>query len=110
MTTDKREIDAMLQVQHFFSAGWYCKLSWLPKGVPCAKHTHSFSHDSVLVIGTVELEVDGDKRTLTGPCIVRVEAGKAHVVTPRTDALWGCVHETDEADPERIDHVLTEGN
>lgn len=108
MITDKKALDALLQVQHHFAAGMYCKLSWLERGRPVAKHKHSFDHDSVLVIGKVELDVDGHRSVIEGPVIVPIRANRAHTVTPLTDALWACVHETDETDPEKIDHVLME--
>ena len=91
---------------HHFSSGVYAKETRIPKGRVLVQHKHHYDHLSILASGTVELEVDGERQTITGPACLTIEAHKHHGVKALTDAVWFCIHATDISDPEQVDKVL----
>ena len=106
MITDKNEIGKALKVEHFFCEGLYTKRMEIPAGLQVGKHVHDFTHHSQLAKGSVLLDVDGTVTEHTAPAYLIVEAGKRHVITAITDAVWFCTHVTDETDPDKIDESL----
>jgi quercetin dioxygenase-like cupin family protein len=90
--------------------GMYAKELRIPAGFSLISHSHVYDHLSVLASGTV-LWTSGDLpvRTLRGPCAVTVEAGVEHALHAVTDAVWYCIHPTDETDPAKVDAVILEG-
>lgn len=92
---------------HWVSEEVYSKRTVIPAGVRLTQHVHPYDHASALVSGTVVLEVDGAEETFTGPAMLMVKAGRQHSVTAVTEAVWHCIHITDETDPEKVDEVLT---
>lgn len=95
-----------VQVDHVFLPGQYTKVCRIPSGLKLTQHSHLFDHGSILVSGSVMVEVDGVGELMTGPAGRVIEAGKAHSVTALTDVVWLCQHQTDETDPDRIDGSL----
>lgn len=89
-------------VVHHFAGGVYAKQTAIPAGMVLVQHKHKFDHLSVLVSGTVELDVDGGRSTITGPSCLAISAGKHHGVKAMTDTIWLCVHATDVADDETL--------
>lgn len=108
-----RNFDALgiVLAHHFGSdgSGVYIKQTLIPAGVELEMHTHTFTHKSVLCGGRVRLTVGNDASEVDGPAVLTVEAGIPHRVQALTDAVWLCIHATDETDPSRIDHVITGG-
>ncbi|WP_422096337.1 cupin domain-containing protein [Variovorax sp.] len=97
---------ADLQLQHHFGGGVYAKETIIPAGLVLVQHKHAHDHLSILASGTVVLEVEGERRTLVGPACVTVEAGKHHGVRAITEAVWYCIHATDNTDAETVDGKL----
>jgi hypothetical protein len=52
------------------------------------------------------LEVDGQSRKIRGPCAVPIKAGEHHTLRAYTDAVWFCIHPTDETDAAKVDDVI----
>lgn len=100
--------EAGVTIAHHFVGGLYAKETFIPAGVRLPKHVHAFDHMSVLMKGSVVVDVDGDRRLHDAPALLVIKAGKAHEVTAVTDVVWACLHATDETDPDRIDEVLIE--
>ena len=94
------------EIQHHFSSGVYAKKTVIPAGMALVQHKHAFDHLSVLASGTVQITVDGDTKTVTGPACLTIEAGKHHGVKAVTDAVWYCIHATDCTDESKVDEVL----
>lgn len=107
-TRVKTEMDDLLQVEHFFCGGLYTKRMSIPAGAQVGKHVHDFAHHSQLAKGNVLVDVDGDVTEYAAPAYLLIEAGKQHVITAITDAVWFCTHVTDETDPDKIDESLTQ--
>lgn len=101
-----QEINDLLQIEHFFCNGLYTKRMAIPAGVFVGKHVHDFTHHSQLAKGSVLLDVDGVVTEHTAPAYLTIEAGKQHIITAITDAVWFCTHVTDETDPDKIDESL----
>lgn len=91
---------------HHFSSGVYAKETRIPKGMILVQHKHHYDHLSILASGTVELEVNGLRSTITGPTCLTIEANMHHGVKALTDCVWFCIHATDIADPDKVDEVL----
>lgn len=83
--------DLGVRIEDHFGENAYIKATYFQPGQGLGQHAHPFDHFSVLVNGTVELDVDGEKQALTGPKILTLEKGKVHTVTALTEALWLCV-------------------
>lgn len=90
-------------------SGVYVKETRIPAGMALVMHTHTHTHKSVLCCGTARVRIGDDVRTVAGPAVLSVVCGVAHAVEAVTDCTWLCIHATDETDPYRIDHTLTEG-
>lgn len=87
-------------------SGVYIKETVIPAGARLAMHVHTFTHKSVLCSGRVALVVDGVRREVQAPAVLVMKHGSSHEVEALTDAVWLCIHASDELDPERIDHTL----
>lgn len=97
------------QIVHHFSDGLYAKQATFPAGAVVAKHTHDFSHLSVLAQGKVVVKVAGEEDCFyEAPACIEIKAGKEHAVIAIEEAVWFCIHATDEKDPNRVDEVLFE--
>lgn len=107
MTIGEQLAAAKVQVRHHFAGGLYAKEMRVPAGVLIGKHMHDFDHFSVLMQGSVELDVDGECTVHHAPAFLTIQAGRVHVITALTDVVWHCVHATDETDPDKVDAVLT---
>lgn len=98
-----------MEIKHYFGGGVYVKETHFLAGESGEKHVHAFDHLSTLVCGTVRLYVDGAARTIVGPAVLTIKAGKVHEVHALTDVVWHCTHATDCTDPDMVDGVLMEG-
>ena len=93
-------------ITHHFSDGLYAKQAVIPAGTAILKHTHAFSHLSILAVGKVAV-MKGDKiEVVEGPACIEIKAGLTHGVKAITDCVWFCIHATDEKDPSKVDDVL----
>jgi len=93
-------------IEHFFSDGRYAKQMFIPKGFEAGKHTHTFSHLSILGKGHVRVTVNGHTTEYVAPACVVIEANAEHVIFALEDSEWYCIHATNETDLEKIDQVL----
>jgi quercetin dioxygenase-like cupin family protein len=93
-------------MMHHFSDHLYAKRISLKAGESVRKHCHSYSHLSLLASGRVVLERNGVKTWHDGDECINIAAGVDHTITAITDAVWYCIHATDEKDESRIDRVL----
>jgi quercetin dioxygenase-like cupin family protein len=93
-------------LSHHFGGGVYAKGVAFSAGDILVQHKHNFDHLSILAHGQVELMVDGQKSVVTGPACLEIKAGKHHGVKALTAGAWYCIHATDCADPDEIDHTL----
>lgn len=93
--------------QHHFAGGVYAKGYTIPAGHRLVQHKHSYSHLSVLAAGRAVLLVDGEKREISGPTCLTIEANKHHGVKALTECTWYCIH-PDEPDDDLIVEPDTE--
>jgi quercetin dioxygenase-like cupin family protein len=101
---DNIEID--LNISHHFSDGVYARKMLLPAGHFAVTHAHEYDHLSILAAGVVELEADGVVQMLRAPACVTILANTHHQITALEDAVWFCIHATDETDVDKLDEVL----
>lgn len=98
------------QIRHHFADGQYIKETRIPAGYELGKHTHAFSHFSILAEGSAILTVDGAPQLLKAPAIVNVAAGAMHSIRALTAITWLCTHALSESefdtDPEKIDAII----
>lgn len=99
-------IDIDLQIKHHFSTGVYARQMVLPAGHFAVTHAHQYDHMSILASGEVAVETDGVIVIYRAPAVVTILAGQKHRIEARKDAVWFCIHATDEKDPARLDDVL----
>ena len=96
-------------IRHHFIGGVYAKELLIPAGFRLVSHRHKYDHLSILASGAVWLTIDDKTRLATGPCALNIPAGKEHMVQAETDAVWFCIHPTDETDYAKVDETLIEG-
>lgn len=97
-----------IEVLHHFSTGVYAKETKIPAGTTLGKHTHSYTHMSLLASGWAEVTKGEEVFTLRGPAIVEIKADTPHQVKALTDVVWFCIHATEETDEHNIDTTLLE--
>lgn len=95
-----------LGIEHHFSDGVYAKEMRIPAHHYVVKHVHDYNHISILAEGSVVVEVGNTVSMYSAPCCVQIPKGTKHTIRALSDAVWYCIHATDEKDPERVDQVL----
>jgi quercetin dioxygenase-like cupin family protein len=98
------EVD--LGIKHHFSSGVYAKQMMLPKGYFAISHAHNYDHLSILASGEVIVKTDDGEQHYTAPACVTIVKGLNHSITALQDAVWFCVHATEETNPDKIDEVV----
>ena len=98
------EVD--LGTQHHFSSGVYAKQMMLPKGYFALSHAHNYDHLSILSAGEVIVKTDEKAIKYTAPACITIHKGVHHSITALQDAVWFCIHATEETDSSKIDEVL----
>ena len=93
-------------ILHHFSDGLYAKESRFSEGTAILKHTHSFSHLSILAKGKVAVMIGEEIEVIEAPACIEIKAGITHGVKAITDCVWFCIHATDEKDPSKVDEIL----
>ena len=100
------QFECDLGIAHHFSDGLYAKEMHIPKGFTVGTHAHSFSHLSMLAKGRVKVITDDYNFEYTAPACIEIKAGIHHMIEALEDAVWFCIHATDETDPKKVDKVL----
>lgn len=95
-----------LGIVHHFSSGVYAKQMHLPKGHMAFSHSHKYDHLSILAKGKVVVLTDDTEHVYTAPTAVTIKEGINHSITALEDAVWFCIHATEETDPEKVDEVV----
>jgi len=98
------EVD--LGTQHHFSSGVYAKQMMLPKGYFALSHAHAYDHLSILASGAVVIKTDNKEKYYEAPVCITIEKNTHHSITALEDAVWFCIHATEETDADKIDEVL----
>ena len=93
-------------ITHHFSDGLYAKQAVIPAGTSILKHTHEFSHLSILAKGKVAVMKGAFVEVIEAPACIEIQAGVTHGVKAITDCVWFCIHATDEKDPSKVDEIL----
>lgn len=93
-------------ITHHFSDGLYAKESAFAAGTAILKHTHDFSHLSILAKGKVAVMKGAFVEIVEAPACIEIQAGVTHGVKAITDCVWFCIHATDEKDPSKVDEIL----
>ena len=97
-------------ITHYFSDGLYAKQAEFPAGTAVLKHTHDFSHLSILAHGKVAVLHGTEIDIVSAPACIEIEAGVTHGVKAITDCVWFCIHATDEKDASKVDEILIKGD
>ena len=93
-------------IEHHFSDGLYAKEMRFNAGEAILKHTHDFSHLSILAKGKVAVIKGEEIEVIEAPACIEIKAGLTHGVKAITDCVWFCIHATDEKDPSKVDKIL----
>jgi quercetin dioxygenase-like cupin family protein len=93
-------------ILHHFSDGLYAKEAQFIAGTAILKHTHEFSHLSILAKGKVAVMMGEEIEVIEAPACIEIKAGITHGVKAITDCVWFCIHATDEKDPSKVDDIL----
>lgn len=92
MITDKDQLDEHFQTEFFFADKVAAKRHVLSAGDVVGKHTHDYSHLSIVGYGSVRVTTPKGSRVYdSGDCVI-VEANIEHTITAIEDAVWYCIH------------------
>lgn len=92
---------------HFIGDGEvYLKRAEIAAGVTLRKHSHPYTHASILASGEVCVDVGPKSTRYEGPATILVLAGEEHEIYAVTDAVWYCIHPTSDTDPESVDATI----
>jgi quercetin dioxygenase-like cupin family protein len=97
-----------LGIIHNFSDGLYAKQMHVPAGYVVGTHTHKYSHLSILAKGKVIVRTDASEKLVEAPACLEIEKGIHHSIEALEDAVWFCIHATNETDVDMVDQVLIE--
>jgi quercetin dioxygenase-like cupin family protein len=96
-------------ITHHFTDGLYAKENAINAGEAILKHTHNYSHLSILAKGKVAVLRGDEIDIVDAPACIEIKAGLTHGVKAITDCVWYCIHATDEKDSSKVDEVLIKG-
>lgn len=88
--------------------GVYAKELRIPAGFTLVSHRHTYDHLSILAVGHVRMTSGASVKYLFGPCALTIPAGAPHTLHAITNAVWFCIHPTDETDENAVDETLIE--
>lgn len=92
---------------HHFYGGIYAKECVIKEGFEVCQHAHNFDHMSFLAEGCVVVWRGDEQETYYAPKIIEMPAGVQHAIEAvNGDAVWYCLHATDETDATKVDDVL----
>lgn len=94
------------QIVHHFSDGLYAKQMFIPAGFMVISHSHAFSHFSILAKGRVIVKTDDYTNEYAAPACIEIKNNVHHQIEALEDAVWYCIHATDEKDVNKVDQVL----
>ena len=97
-------------ISHHFSDGLYAKEAAFEAGTAILKHTHNFSHLSILAKGRVAVMKGDVIEIIDAPACIEIKANVIHGIKAMSDCVWFCIHATDETDPAKVDEVLIRGD
>ena len=86
--------------------GVYAKELEIPAGWVLESHKHSYDHLSILCSGLVAVTIDGVRSIHQGPTALVIKAGQNHTLRAVTNAVWFCIHPTNETDADKVDEVI----
>jgi hypothetical protein len=78
---------------------WIKLMNFEKAGDVNAGHSHVFDHPTLLVKGSVEVEVDGKKTKFMAPHIIFIRKEKIHTITAlEDDTVAACIHAIRDGD------------
>ena len=103
--------DVDIRIDHNFlgadgATELYAERMLIPAGFTVGKHLHDHSHMSVLAKGRVNVITEAGSTEYVAPAYIEIKAGLHHQVHAVEEAVWYCLHATDEGDADHIDHQL----
>jgi hypothetical protein len=99
---------AVLDTEHFFADGMYCRVLPRPAGTLIVGKVHRKEHFYVVCSGTVRVTTDEGVKDLTGPRVIVSRPGTKRAVLALTDATCLTVHRTQSMDLDEIESELIE--
>lgn len=92
------------EIVHHFAPGLYAREMRLPKGAVVTSKVHKYPGLSILSKGSMALYMDdGTVQTISAGFHIVAPAGARRVGVALEDAVWTCMHPTNETDLEKIE-------
>jgi quercetin dioxygenase-like cupin family protein len=96
------------EIVHHFAPGIYAREMRVPAGAIITSRVHKFENLSILSKGRMALYMeDGTVREVSAGFHIVAPPGARRVAAVLEDAVWTCVHNTDERDLSRIEAHFT---
>lgn len=97
-----------LTTHHYFSEGMYCRELLVPADTILVGKVHKKEHFCLLVKGDMTVLGEGERKTLSAPCIFVSKPGAKRAGYAHNDCVFITIHRTDETDMETIEQELIE--
>lgn len=94
-------------VTKYLHDGVYTLKIVIPRGGYIKQHQHQYAHTSILAQGRVDLIADGVLSHVRAPAVLSLKEGINHEILAQEDAVWFCIHQTDETDINKVDDSIT---
>lgn len=96
-------LNTLAKTKNIFAPNVYIKAFFVPKGLRVITKAFREDHVTILAKGAVIVEnPDGGKVKYVAPAHTVFEQGKRYRVLTVEDAVWYCVHPTQETDQEAL--------
>jgi quercetin dioxygenase-like cupin family protein len=93
-------------ITHHFADKLYAKQAEIAQGTLVTKHTHNFSHLSILAQGKVQVTTPDTSQIYSGYACIEIKANVEHTILALEDSVWFCIHVSDEKDVTKIDESI----
>lgn len=89
---------AVAQIKHIQADGVYVKAYFVPRGTKLYSKFFPTDHVTILAMGSIAMEVDGEMKRFVAPAHHIFPANRRIPIFVVEDSVWYCVHATDETD------------
>lgn len=98
-TASQPPLKDLAKTKHIFAPDVYVKAFFVPKGLRVITKAFREDHVTILAKGSVVVEnPDGEKVRYVAPAHTIFKQGQRYRVVTLEDAVWYCVHPTEETD------------
>lgn len=105
---DSKIVALDFDTEHCFNGGMYARTMYLPAGCIAAGREHYTDHIFLLMQGKMQMEINGETRTLEAPMVIPGMGGTKKAAVAVEDVMMVTVEITDKTTVEAAEDELYE--